>query len=152
MAEAYGLPASPGMSEEFDVREYDEQSPVTVGPLKVEAAQVLHPVEAYALRVSHEGRALVYSGDTAYSDALVSLAQQADLLLAEAAFRDGEANPANLHMTGSDAGRTAARAGVSRLVLTHVPPWFDPQTAYDEARPVFDGQLDLASSGAVYEL
>jgi ribonuclease BN (tRNA processing enzyme) len=152
MAEAYGLPVNPGMSGEFDVHEFDVHQPVSVGPVKVEVVEVAHPVAAYAIKVTHEGRSLVYSGDTAYCDSLAELAQGADLLLAEAAFRDGDDNPANLHMTGSEAARTAVRAGVSRLVLTHIPPWFDPQVAHEEARPVFEGQLDLATSGAVYEL
>jgi ribonuclease BN (tRNA processing enzyme) len=152
MANAYGLPANPGMSEEFDIREHDESQPVSVGPIKVEVSKVLHPVDAFALKVTHEGRTLVYSGDTAYSDALVELAQGADLLLAEAAFRECDDNPTDLHMTGADAARTAERAGVGRLVLTHIPPWFDPQHAFDEARPVYDGQLDLAASGAVYDI
>lgn len=152
MAEAYGLPANPGMSQEFDVHEYDEHQPVTVGPVKVEVARVVHPVDAYALKVTHEGRTLVYSGDTASSEALVELAQGADLLLAEAAFRERDDNPPRLHMTGRDAALTAVAAGASRLVLTHVPPWFDPQDAYEEARPVYDGQLDLARCGEVYEL
>ena len=39
-----------------------------------------------------------------------------------------------------------------RLVLTHVPPWHDPEVALAEARPIFDGPVELASTGAVYEL
>lgn len=152
MASAYGLPVNPGMREEFDVHEYDEARPATVGPLKVEVVKVRHPVDAYALRLSHDGRTLVYSGDTAYCDTLVDLAQGCDLLLAEASFREGDPNPPDLHMTGREAGATAARAGVGRLVLTHIPPWFDPRTAFDEARAAFDGPVELARSGATYEL
>jgi ribonuclease BN (tRNA processing enzyme) len=152
MAEAYGLPSTPGMGQEFDVHEYDEQQPVSVGPVKVEVVQVLHPVDAFALKVTHEGRSLVYSGDTAFCEALVGLTRGADLLLAEAAFREGDDNPPNLHMTGRDAALTAVQAGVPRLVLTHVPPWFDRQDAYDDARPVFGGQLELARCGETYEV
>jgi ribonuclease BN (tRNA processing enzyme) len=151
MAQAYGLAENPGMTEEFDFHEYDER-PVTVGPLTVSLTRVLHPVESYAMRVSHEGRSFVYSGDTALCDSLVSLAEGTDLLLAEAAFREGEDNPADLHMTGKDAAVTAVRAGAGRLVLTHIPPWYDPKLAFDEARPVFDGPLELARFGSTYEL
>jgi ribonuclease BN (tRNA processing enzyme) len=139
------------MTEEFDFREYDGR-PVTVGPLTIEVTQVLHPVESYAMRVTHEGRSFVYSGDTALCDSLVGLAQGTDLLLAEAAFREGEDNPPDLHMTGRDAAETAARAGAGRLVLTHIPPWYDPKVALDEARPVFDGPLELARRGSTYDL
>ena len=70
----------------------------------------------------------------------------------EAAFCDGDENPDGIHLTGTDVGRMAARAGVDRLVLTHIPAWNDPKVAYDEARAVWEGPLDLAQVGATYEL
>ena len=92
------------------------------------------------------------TGDTGPCDALTSLAKGADLLLAEASFlTDGE-NPPNLHMTGRDAAETAAAAGVGMLVLTHIPPWHDPQEVLAEARPAYDGRLELARTGASYDL
>jgi ribonuclease BN (tRNA processing enzyme) len=152
MATAYGLPANPGMSEEFDFHEYDDRGEVTVGPLNVAVTKVSHPVEAYAMKVVHDGRSLVYSGDTAPCEGLVDLARGADLFLAEASFREGEDNPGGLHMTGKEAAEAAAAAGVGQLVLTHIPPWYDSKTTLDEARPVFDGPLELARSGATYDI
>ncbi len=152
MARAYGLSDRPGMTEEFDFREHDARSTVTVGPLTVEVAEMAHPVKTYAMKVSHQGRSLTYSADTAPCDGLVELARDTDLLLAEASFREGEDNPAGLHMTGKEAAEVAVRAGAGRLVLTHIPPWYDAKVALDEARPVFDGSLDLARSGVTYDL
>jgi ribonuclease BN (tRNA processing enzyme) len=123
-----------------------------VGPLRFRVARVAHPVETYAVRVSDGRSSLVYSADTGPCQALVELARDADLLLAEAAFREGEDNPPDLHLTGRQAGEAAAAAGVRRLVLTHVPPWYDPRTAVEEARPVFDGDIELARSGARFDL
>ena len=150
MARAYDLPVDPGMTEEFDFRAWD--TPIEVGPFTVEARQVVHPVIAYALRVTAGGRTLVYSGDTGPCDALDDVASSADLLLAEASFETGAVNPPDLHMTGADCGRTAARAGVGRLVLTHVPPWHDPAVAEAEARAEWSGPLELARAGATYEI
>jgi ribonuclease BN (tRNA processing enzyme) len=150
MAQAYGLPERPGMSREFEFRGYDE--PVRLGPLTVEVARVVHPVEAYAIKVSEGDRSFVYSGDTGLCEALVELARDTDLLLAEASFREGDDNPPDLHMTGREAAEAAVRAGAGRLVLTHIPPWYDRQTALDEASPVFDGPLELARCGTTYHL
>ena len=150
MARAYDLPVDPGMTEEFDFRAWG--TPIEVGPFTVEARQVVHPVIAYALRVTAGGRTLVYSGDTGPCDALDDVASSADLLLAEASFETGAVNPPDLHMTGADCGRTAARAGVGRLVLTHVPPWHDPAVAEAEARAEWSGPLELARAGATYEI
>jgi ribonuclease BN (tRNA processing enzyme) len=123
-----------------------------VGPFSVTAKRMDHPVEAYAFRVEHDGGVLTYSGDTALCRELCEIARDADVLLAEAAFRDGVDNPTNLHMTGSDAASVARDAGVGRLVLTHIPPWYDKQDAVREAETVFDGPILLAAEGATYDL
>lgn len=150
LARAYDLPPDPGMRHEFDFGEWD--GPVTIGPLRVEPVPVEHPVPAYGLRVSVGDRVLAYTGDTGPCAQLADLARDADLLLAEASFRSGEDNPPDLHLTGADGGRVATAAGVRRLVLTHVPPWYDPQDALGEARSAYDGPVELALPGAVYEL
>lgn len=150
MARAYDLPDGPGMAHEFDFRTYD--TTFSVGPFTIEAMPVLHPVEAYGLQVSAGAATIAYTGDTAACDTLDRLAAGADLLLAEASFRDGDDNPPEIHLTGKEAGELAARAGVGRLVLTHIPPWFDKDAMLAEARAVWDGPSELARAGAVYEL
>jgi ribonuclease BN (tRNA processing enzyme) len=150
MARAYDLPLDPGMTEEFAFRAYD--GAVEVGPFRIEPREVVHPVTAFSLKVTSGGRSLVYSGDTGPCPALDEHAVGADLLLAEASFRDADDNPPDLHMTGSDCGRTASKAGVARLVLTHIPPWHDEADAEAEARTEWSGPLDLARAGATYEI
>lgn len=157
MARAYDLPLDPGMTEEFAFLEYGsrdhaEGDVVELGPFRVEVRQVVHPVAAYALKVAAGGRTLVYSGDTGPCPQLDEVAAGAHLLLAEASFRSVDDNPPDLHMTGTDCGRTASRAGVERLVLTHVPPWHDPADAESEARAEWSGPVDLARAGATYDV
>ncbi len=151
MARAYDLPEDPGMTEQFDFREYDA-APIELGPFTVEPVAVVHPVPAYALRMSAEGRTLTYSGDTAPCEAFDLAAAEADLLLAEASFRVGHDDPPDIHLNGRDVGRTASAAGVGRVLLTHVPPWHDPKRAFDEARTSWAGPLDLAVPGMVVEI
>lgn len=155
MARAYDLPLDPGMHEEFDFQEYPSgvhAEPVVLGPFTVEAHPVVHPVDAFALRVTAGGRTLVYSGDTGPCPALDAAAADAHLLLAEASFRSVDDNPPDLHMTGTDCGRTAAKAGVERLVLTHIPPWHDPADAEAEAVAEWDGPVELARAGTTYDV
>jgi ribonuclease BN (tRNA processing enzyme) len=151
MARAYGLPLDPGMNDEFSFKRL-RRGEVEIGPFVLTACRVDHPIEAYALRVECGGRSLVYSGDTAACDSLTRLATGADLLLAEAAFRDGRDNPPHVHMTGSEAARTAQDAGVGMLVLTHIPPWHDKKDAMREAEGVFDGPVLLAAEGSTYQV
>jgi ribonuclease BN (tRNA processing enzyme) len=151
MARAYGLRKEPGMSAEFTFHEYDEQ-PIPFGPFSVRVGRVAHPITAYGIRVESGGHSLVYSGDTGPCQGLVDLATDADLLLAESAFVESGSNPVDLHMTGKQAGAAAAEAGVKRLVLTHIPPWHDPEVCLAEAREAYAGPLDLAATGSVYHL
>ncbi len=148
MARAYDLPSDPGMREEFDFLTYD--GTVELGPFVVEPIRVAHPVPAYGLRITADGVTLGYSGDTGPCGGFDDVARDVDLLLAEASFRDGDDNPANLHLTGSDCGATATRAGVRRLLLTHVPPWHDAEDSLAEARSAYDGPVDLARTGDVH--
>jgi ribonuclease BN (tRNA processing enzyme) len=151
MARAYDLDPTPGMDEEFEFRTYGAE-PFEIGPFRVEPIPVDHPVPAYGLRVSADGATLGYSGDTGPSWGLARVADGVDLFLAEASFVSGRSNPPGLHLTGTDCGRAAAGAGARRLVLTHVPPWYDPAVAEAEARAVYDGPIDVAAPGVVYEL
>lgn len=150
LAQAYGLPLDPGMHEEFDFRTYDGR--IELGPFTITPVPVDHPVDAFGLRVEAEGGSIGYSGDTGPCAGLDELAAGVDLLLAEASFRSQDVNPPHLHLTGTDCGDAATRAGAGRLVITHVPPWHDAQVALGEARASYDGPLDLAAPGVVYDV
>jgi ribonuclease BN (tRNA processing enzyme) len=150
LAAAYDLPHEPGMTGEFDFLEY--AGPVRLGPFLVEPVAVVHPVPSFALRVTADGRTMTYSGDTAPCPGLDEAAAGVDLLLAEASFLDGVDNPEGIHLTGRDAAELAVRAGVGRLVLTHVPPWHDAAVALAAAQEVFTGPLELARPGAAWEV
>jgi ribonuclease BN (tRNA processing enzyme) len=150
LARAYDLPRKPGMEEEFEFRKY--RGTIEIGPFRIVAREVDHPVDAYALRISADDATLVYSGDTGPTDALDELAEGADLFLCEASFCEGDDNPPSLHLTGKEAGESAKTAGVRRLVITHVPPWHDARRILAEAGPAYDGPIELARPGAVYDL
>jgi ribonuclease BN (tRNA processing enzyme) len=123
--------------------------PVEIGPFRVTADHVNHPVETFGFRVEHDGWRLAYSADTGESDALVRLAQGVDLLLCEASFLDGPGYRPNLHLTARQAAEHAARAGVGELVLTHLVPWNARHRTLAEATGAYSGPLSLATSGLV---
>jgi ribonuclease BN (tRNA processing enzyme) len=149
---AYGdVPDEKCMSEVFDFRTL-RPGRFRLGPFSVTTDMVSHPVEAYGFRVEHQGRVLTYSGDTGPCDALHTLARGADLFLCEASFTHGKENIPGLHLNGRQAGQCATEAGVRRLVLTHIPPWTNPAVNVRDAREAFDGPVDLAKAGAVYEV
>jgi ribonuclease BN (tRNA processing enzyme) len=138
------------MSAEFDFHEYGD-GPVRLGPFTIHTSRLVHPIPAYGLRVEADGQVVVYSGDTGPCQQLVDLARGADVLLCEAAFVESGDNPADLHLTGKQAGVAAAEAGVGRLVLTHIPPWHHPDVPLAEAREAFHGPLEAAATGSTYD-
>ena len=126
---------------------------IDIGPFTVTAERVNHPVETYGLRIEHAHRVLAYSADSAPCDALLRLAQGADMFLCEASYTDGEDNPPNLHLTGREAGEIASKAGVARLVLTHlVTAWGSEANAFAAAEAAYAGPVEVARSGARYDV
>lgn len=144
-------PSASSMSEVFDFRTV-KPGTFDIGPFTVRTERVRHPVEAYGIRVEHGGRSLTYTGDTGPGKELAELAADTDLFLCEAAFTAGKENIPDLHLNGREAGEVASEARVRRLVLTHIPPWTDPDTNLADARAVYDGPAELAVPGAVYEI
>ena len=124
-----------------------------LGPFSVTVDRVNHPVETYGVRLEYDGRVLAYSSDTAPCDALLRLAQGADLFLCEASYLDGVDNPPDLHLTGREAGEVATKAGVGKLLLTHlVAAWGSEAATFDAAAAAFTGPLDVARPGARYQI
>jgi ribonuclease BN (tRNA processing enzyme) len=123
-----------------------------IGPFTVTTDHVAHPVEAFAFRFEHGGRALVYSGDTGPSPALTELARSADVLLCEAGFPDLPDLPPDLHLCGRQAGQHATAAGAGRLVLTHLGRGYDPAESLAAAQETFSGPATLAAPGQVINL
>lgn len=125
---------------------------LAIGPFDIRLVHVNHPVETFAFRFSHGGKSLVYTGDTGETEAVPELAAGADVFLSEAAFLEGPDLPPNIHLTARQAAAYANRAGVGKLVLTHLVPGISPDDARTEAGSAFNGNLDMAVAGQVIAL
>jgi ribonuclease BN (tRNA processing enzyme) len=123
-----------------------------LGPFRVSYAPMNHPTPTYAVRIEHEGRSLVYSADTGECEELIELADGANVLLCEASMGADEEFVPDLHLTGTMAGEHAAKAGVDRLIVTHVPPWNSAQLAAEDAAAAFDGGVELAYPAAEFTI
>jgi ribonuclease BN (tRNA processing enzyme) len=109
----------------------------------VDALPVERDAESLAFRItSPSGQSVVYSGDTDYSDNLIVLAKDADLLICESAFPDQF--KVDGHLTPSIAGKIATRANVRKLVLTHFYPECDQADIKKQCRKTYSGSLVLA--------
>ncbi len=71
----------------FDFVEHDGTSPIAFGGLRITPVETKHFIPCWGFRMEADDRLLAYTADTAPCDALLELATDADLLLAEAALR-----------------------------------------------------------------
>ena len=120
----------------------------------------VHPTVGY--RIEHEGGSVVIAGDTvpcagldqlcAGADVYVQTVIRADLVrqIPSARLKD----ILDYHSSVEDAGRTAAKAGVRTLVLTHPVPGPAPGTEPEwiaQAAAHFDGEIVFAEDLTVVE-
>jgi ribonuclease BN (tRNA processing enzyme) len=152
IAGAFGRPVGELLDEVYEFHPVQGAGRIGIGPFEVDVAEVNHPVETYGMRITAGGRVLTYSADSGVSDELVKLARGADLFLCEASYLHGDDNPPDIHLTGREAGEHAARADVGRLLLTHLVPWGDPDRTLGEAQDVFDRDIVVATTGAVFDV
>ncbi|MGD7001942.1 MBL fold metallo-hydrolase [Corynebacterium halotolerans] len=141
-------------SDSFAFAAWEHGRTEIVDRVNITPYSVVHPIEAFGLRIVEHtsNKVLAYSGDSAYTENLVECARDADVFLCEATWGDGTTpRPPQMHMSGGEAGRIARLAGAKKLLLTHIPPWGDPEGALRAAREEFDGPVKVAECGQVYE-
>ena len=124
----------------------DEIAPgeLEVEDLQVTAVDVEHTDASLGYRVQgSSGRVVAFSGDAVDCAGLIPLARDADVFVCDSAFPSAAPGPG--HMTPTEAGRAAQRAGARKLVLTHFYPECDGHDLVAEARAVFDGEVVMAA-------
>lgn len=138
------------LDDQFETRTVVSGQPIEVGSLTVVPTRVEHPIEAYGYRLESPAGTVAFTGDTDSCPALTPLLHKADLVFADAAFVEGRDATRGIHLTGRRAAEAAVAAGgVERLVLTHIPPWNDPEVGVAEASPLWPG-VEVATPGARY--
>jgi ribonuclease BN (tRNA processing enzyme) len=115
------------------------------GDVRLGAFKVPHTDESLAYEVVHDGRRLVYTGDTGFDAGLGRWAAGCDLLLAECSLPD-EREMA-IHLTPRRCGELAALARPRTLVLTHFYPPVEQVDIQSIVREHFEGPVVLADDG-----
>jgi ribonuclease BN (tRNA processing enzyme) len=125
---------------------------------------------SYSYRFETAARVVVFTGDTGPCDPLTALAKDADVLVTEVTMAsdvidlykrsgiwqtktEGEQEGfvrmmEGEHITPRGVGELATKAGVKRIVMTHLGPTIDPQDNYqryiDGAREFYAGPITIA--------
>ncbi len=122
------------------------------GKVKITAFPVDHRpvVNAFGYRFESGGQTVVISGDTRPTENLVRYAKDADILVLEAYLPEHflrvdtpevAARLMSYHTSAEQAGEIAARAGVKKLVLTHLIPGNAEETFRERAGKAFKGEV-----------
>jgi ribonuclease Z len=97
----------------------------------IDPEQVLGPLR--------RGTRLVHVGDTGETDSLLAMARDADGLVIEATYLEEERDMARQfsHLTARMAGELAVKAGVKKLLLTHISRRYREKDVQAEAQAAF---------------
>jgi ribonuclease BN (tRNA processing enzyme) len=137
----------------FEVHPWVDGEVIRIGGLTILPRLVSHPTESFGMRITDpSGATMVYSGDTGLCESVIELATGADVFLCEASWTDSPERPKHLHLSGAEAGQVAKRAGVGRLLLTHIPPWTSREDVITEAEAEFDGPVHAVVPGETIEV
>ena len=125
-------------------------------PFTVTCRYLPHASPCFGYRFELEGKIIAYCTDTGPSQAVIDLARDADLLIAECALRPGQETGGWPHLNPEKAIAMAKAATARRLALTHFDAWAyrtleERVRMGEEFRKSFPG-LTIATDGMVQEL
>jgi ribonuclease BN (tRNA processing enzyme) len=138
----------------FRIEEYEPDSTVEIGSMRARFHQVPHftPTFAIDFRSSNGAGRFTYGADCRPGKELIEIARDTDLLFVEATLPRPERTGDRGHMTPSEAGDHARRAGAKRVVLTHISDELDEDWAREQGTNAFGAPVAMAHEGAVYEV
>jgi ribonuclease BN (tRNA processing enzyme) len=139
-------------SDLFDWHIHTDGSEAQVGDMHFRFSRTDHPVETHAMRVTCGDRSMIYTADTGPGWSLSALGSGADLLIGEGTMLNEQESMGIAHLSGRQLGCDAAAAGISRLVLTHVPPVDDPAVHAAEVEAAFGSSVEVASPGLTFQI
>lgn len=129
-ADALGVPFGPERRDLVEGRSVALSDGRTILP-----EDVLGPLQ--------RGTKFVMVGDTGRTENLLEMAREADGLVIESTYLDTEAEMAAefSHLTARQAAELAVKAGVKKLILTHISRRYRERDVLAEAQSVFPGAV-----------
>lgn len=101
-----------------------EEGVLKFNDFKLIARKTPHTESSLAYRIESEGKSLVYSGDTDYSESLVELAKDTDALIIECSAPD-EKSKIKGHLTPTEVVEIARESRAKKIIISHLYPICD---------------------------
>lgn len=143
LARLEGLEPAVDLRDVFDVHHLPGS--YQLGPFALSCVPLPHFVPSVGIRLDTPSAAIAYTGDTGPDVGIAELGRGVDLFIVDATDRPGESEQHERNLlTAKEAGEWAARAGASRLLLTHFWPGNDRHAAVNAAQEGFSGEVIAA--------
>ncbi|GGJ92078.1 hypothetical protein GCM10007063_13360 [Lentibacillus kapialis] len=130
---------------------YDPSQTLEVGPFSITFLKTDHPVACFGMRITNGDTTLVYTADTAFKEEWYEFAQDADFLITDCNFYEDQDGASAGHMTSKEGALIAQKANVGKLILSHLPQYRDNNDLVKEAKQYFNGSIEIAAEGLVWE-
>lgn len=130
---------------------YDPNKQLNIGPLSIAFLKTNHGVPCYGMRITDGESVIVYTADTAFQKEWFTFAKEADLLIADCNFYADQDGSEAGHMNSRECGIIAQEAEVKELILSHLPQYGNNKQLINEAKQHFNGEIQLAYEGLVWQ-
>lgn len=131
--------------------EYEPNKALQIGPFTITFQKTKHPVPCYGMRITDGYSNIVYTADSSYQKEWEIFAKDANLLITDCNYyADLDGTQAG-HMNSEEAGRIAENANVKQLLLSHLPQYGNQERLIVEAKQYYNGSIQLAKEGLVWE-
>lgn len=100
---------------------YHETQELELGPFLITFKRTIHPVPCFATRIVEKstGKVFVFTADTGYLEGLSDFCQEADLLITDTYFLEGNEHH-KAHLTTKETGELAKQANVKQVIISHL--------------------------------
>ena len=146
-----------GMITNVDIKEVSGDEIFEIHGVKITTTRVKHTIHTQAYRFDADGKSIVISGDLSYSENLITLAKNTDVLVMDAGQvmrkqqrppsgtrpqRRSGAQGTRAHSNLEEVATMATKANVKKLVLIHLPQGIiDKEATLEVYRKIYDGNV-----------
>lgn len=126
-------------AEGFDVVIKEISGKIDFENFSVQCCKTAHTDASLAYKFIEKDQSLVISGDTDYSEDLIEFAKECKVLMLECSFENSM--KVKGHLTPRECGEIAKKAGVGKLILTHLYPASPEIIRLNETKKIFDNTI-----------
>jgi len=132
------------------IKEIDPKTPlILLKSIEIQGIEVPHGKFSLAYSINRDNFKIIYSGDTGYSEDLISFAKKADMLIHECSLTDDKKT--EIHITPRLLSEIAKKTNVKKLVATHFYPICDNHLPEIETtlKKDFEGEVVMGKDDEV---